>query len=157
MSKKYTFKKQDFEIIQDFVDTINEDILVQKGTRYECEIDNDIIFISNKRLNQYDLFFNKWLVQQTFYKNVKVPNIIMSILHEIGHIMTKGQTNYEDSKFTIGIHQFMYEMGVINAEELQINYFNTPLEYLATEWGYNYFYNHQEQCNQLAIDLKLED
>ena len=38
---------------------------------------------------------------------------------------------------------------------MNYSYYEIPEEKSATEWGVNYYKNHQEQCEKLAEDLGL--
>ena len=149
MSKKYKFTKEDFKIITQWVqENIDENIQVAKSDRFECDTDEEIIYLSNKRWTKLDAFFDKWYREQEFY--TPMPYTMICILHEIGHIMTKDDDLLEQGYTLNQIYQFMYDYGAINEEELNLAYFDIPSEKLATQWGVGYYNDHKQECDKLA-------
>lgn len=149
MSKKYKFTKEDFKIITKWVnENIDEDIEVAKSYRFECDTDNEIIYLSNKRWTKLDMFFDKWYQKQDFYTPINYT--LICILHEIGHIMTRDDELLEQGYQLNSMYQFMYEFEAISEEELNFAYFDIPSEKLATQWGVEYYKQHKQKCDKLA-------
>lgn len=149
MSKKYKFTKEDFKIITKWVnENIDEDIEVAKSYRFECDTDNEIIYLSNKRWTKLDEYFDKWYQKQDFYTPINYT--LICILHEIGHIMTKDDELLEQGYQLNSMYQFMYEFEAISEEELNFAYFDIPSEKLATQWGVEYYKQHKQECDKLA-------
>ena len=149
MSKKYRFSKKDFEIIENWInENIDIDIQVEKSYRFECDTEEEIVYLSNKRWNKQDNYFDIWYKKQDFYTPMNYT--LICILHEIGHIMTKDMDLLEQG-FTLNeIYHFMYDMGSITEEELNFAYFDIPSEKLATQWGVQYYIENKQKCEELA-------
>ena len=149
MSKKYKFTKQDFKAIEKWVqDYIDTNIQVAKSYRFECDTDEEIIYLSNKRWIKLDEYFDKWYQKQDFYTPINYT--LICILHEIGHIMTKDDDLLEQGYKLNKMYNFMYEMESITEEELNFAYFDIPSELLATKWGVQFYKDNRELCNELA-------
>ena len=77
----------------------------------------------------------------------------MSILHEVGHIMT-ATDEIRDNRFLLdNIYSFLYSENAINELEYFNSYFDIPAEYDATLWGINYYIQNKEKCDKLAKQL----
>ena len=149
MSKRYRFTKEDFKIITQWVhENIDENIEVAKSDRFECDTDEEIIYLSNKRYTKLDAYFDKWYQKQDFYTPIQYT--LICILHEIGHIMTKDDDLLEEGYALNEMYRFMYDYGSINEEELNFAYFAIPSETLATQWGVEYYKEHKQECDKLA-------
>lgn len=110
MSKKYRFTKQDFEILQNFIDSYvesEEPIDLHKSYRFECSPFDNEIYISNKRVNKTDVQFKKWYEMQPEYTPINIT--FLSILHEIGHIMTRDQETLDNRDLQENIYNFLEE------------------------------------------------
>ena len=154
MSKKYKFLKRDFDIINQWVNSnIDPDIQIKKSDRFECDTDEEIVYISNKRWTKLDEFFDEWYKKQNFYTPINY--VLVAILHEIGHIMTKDDDLLEQGYQLNEIYHFMFENNCISEKELNFAYFEIPCELLATKWGVDYFLNNSQQCKELAEMLGL--
>lgn len=156
MSKKYRFTTKDFHTINDWVHKfIDEDIQVKKSYRFECDTDEEIIYLSNKRWTKLDEYFDKWYKQQDWYFPINYT--LICILHEIGHIMTKDDDLLEQGYTLNQMYQFMYDFNAITEEELNFAYFAIPSETLATQWGVEYYRTHKQECDKLAemVGLKI--
>ena len=154
MSKKYRFTKRDFESIKKWIhQNIDTEIQVAKSSRFECDTEEEIVYISNKRWTKLDEYFFEWYREQKFYTPINYT--LICILHEIGHIMTKDDDLLEQGYQLNSIYNFMYEMESIDERELNLAYFEIPSEKLATEWGVQYFKDNQKQCKELAEMLGL--
>ena len=149
MSKRYRFTKEDFKIITQWVhENIDEEIEVAKSDRFECDTDEELIYLSNKRYTKLDSYFDKWYQKQDFY--IPIQYTLICILHEIGHIMTKDDDLLEQGYALNEMYRFMYDYGSINEEELNFAYFDIPSETLATQWGVEYYKEHKQECDKLA-------
>ena len=149
MSKRYRFTKEDFKIITQWVhENIDENIEVAKSDRFECDTDEEIIYLSNKRYTKLDAYFDKWYQKQDFY--IPIQYTLICILHEIGHIMTKDDDLLEQGYKLNEMYNFMYEMESITEEELNFAYFDIPSELLATKWGVQFFKDNTQKCLELA-------
>ena len=156
MSKKYRFTKKDIIAIQNFVDNIIEDIQVVKGFAYQCDLEEEMIFLGRKRINKYDNYFMEWLREQPEY-TFEVNTIVISILHEIGHFMTYNEEISKQGTLLKGIYGFLQEENIIKKKEHNFRYFEIENEKLATMWGLDYYKNNRKQCDKLAEMLGCEN
>lgn len=151
---KYRFTRKDMKTLRDWIHcNIDPDIRVKRGRRFECDIDEEIIFIKNKKYCKLDTFFSTWYKRQEFYTPIHYT--LICILHEIGHIMTKDDELLENGYKLNCIYNFMYQQNVLDEEELNDAYFAIPCESLATKWAVEYFKNNRESCCELAEKLGL--
>ncbi len=147
MAKRNHFNKQDIKLVQDFVNTIDKDIVIKKGRRFEVDIEEEEIFLGNKRFDRVSQLLMNWLYSKT---KINVNWLILSILHEVGHIMTDTEELQDQRETLNAIYSFMYEQEVITETEYFISYFEIPAEYNATMWGLNYYLNNSQKCQELA-------
>lgn len=147
MARRNHFNKQDLQNIQDFINLIDSDIKVYKGSKFECDIYEEKIYIGNKRLDRITQLFCKWLGTQTSV----CPNYcIIAILHELGHIMTNTEELQDNREMLDSLYSLMYKSGNLKEEEYFINYFEIPAEYQATMWGVEFYKENKSLCDKLA-------
>lgn len=147
MAKRNHFNKTDIKLVQDFVNTIDKDIVIKKGRRFEVDVTEEEIFLGNKRFDRVSQLLMSWLYSKT---KVNVNWLVLSILHEVGHIMTDTEELQDQRETLNAIYSFMYEQEVITETEYFISYFEIPAEYNATMWGLNYYLNNSQKCQELA-------
>ena len=153
MQRKYKFTKNQLNILQQFTNTINKDIKIKKGRKFECDIQKKQVFVSHKKYDYDTEMFMNWLCKQKEYTPINY--LLIAILHEIGHIETYSKANDKQRDILYGIYSFLGEMGIMSTEEQNDKYFNIPLERNATMWGLQYYVNHKEQCDKLVKDLEI--
>ena len=99
---------------------------------------------------------------ETNFPLIHAPIFLWSLFHEIGHAMTDDEIDDEVYDFC-----FNTKLG-LNGEndEDTMTYFNLPDERTATEWGYYYMLNHEQEVSELwdkirpliqNLHLTLED
>ena len=147
MAKRNHFNKTDIALIQDFVNEIDTDIIIKKGRRFEVDTEEEEIFLGNKRFDRVSQLLMNWLYSKT---KVNVNWLVLSILHEVGHIMTDTEETKDQREKLNAVYSFMYEQEVITETEYFISYFEIPAEYNATMWGLNYYLNNSQKCQELA-------
>lgn len=149
--KRKTFSKQDVRLIQDFINEIDNDIKVYKGSRFECDIYEEKIFLGSKRFSRINELFCNWLSEKIDFE----PNYcVIAILHELGHIMTNTEELQDNREKLDSIYTFMYENNVITEKEYFKNYFEIPAEFQATMWGVDFYKQNFAFCENLAKLLK---
>ena len=136
-------------IIQKFINTINEYITVEKDNRFCVDIEEEIIYIPNNLNIKEDKIWSAFLMQEF---NICFNPYVMSILHEIGHIMTYTEDLNTEREIIYFLLQMKYEED--NFEDFNNEYFKIPMEYSATEWAVNFYKNNIEICEKLTDDLK---
>ena len=149
MSKRNHFNSRDIEIITDFVRTIDEDIEIFKGSSFCVDIEQEEIFLGNKRYDRVSKMFMNWLNTKI---NTRIDNwLAISILHEVGHIMTDTDDSRQQRQELDSIYSYLYETGIIESEEEYFTkYFEIPAEYEATMWGVSYYLDHKKQCDDMV-------
>lgn len=153
MSKRNRFSNAEIRSIQDFISNIDADIQVFRGHCFEVDIEEEKIYLGNKRFDRVSALFMDYWQQEC--KNFNINWCILSILHEIGHIMTTTE-ELEDNRFQLdNIYSFMYQEQIINEKEYFNSYFSIPAEREATLWGIDYYKNNINICNKLAAALGL--
>ena len=154
MKKKYKFSKFDMILIENFVFSICEDIKVKKSKQWLCDQDEQIVYIGTKAPSKTNEYFIQWFKNQNYGIDTDIN--IISLLHEIGHIMSGFDSEKIEERAKLNnLYVFLQSQGAINVKEMNYNYYEIPEEKSATEWGVNYYKNHQEQCEKLAEDLGL--
>lgn len=149
MSKKYKFSKQDIKSITEWIhNNIDKDIQVSKSYRFECDTDNEIVYLSNKRWTKLDEYFDEWFKNQKWY--IPINYTLICILHEIGHIMTKDDDLLEEGDKLNSIYTYLFETNVISEKELNMSYFEIPCETVATQWGVQFYKDNRQKCEELA-------
>ena len=82
---------------------------------------------------------------ETNFPLIHAPIFLWSLFHEIGHAMTDDEIDDEVYEFC-----FNTKLG-LNGEndEDTMTYFDLPDEKKATEWGYYYMLNHEQEVSEL--------
>ena len=76
---------------------------------------------------------------------VNAPIFLWSLFHEIGHAMTDDEIDDEVYDFC-----FNTKLGLDGEnDEDTMTYFDLPDERAATEWGYYYMLNHEQEVSEL--------
>ena len=135
-------------LIREFVKTIDEYIEVENDNRFCVDIEEEIIYIPYELNEEEDRIWSQFLKQEF---NVDFNPYLMSVLHEIGHIVTYTEDLNEERNVIYFLLQMKYEED--NFEEFNREYFNIPMEYHATEWAINYYRNHEVECNNIICKL----
>lgn len=151
MASRNHFKKAEIKVIRDFIANIDPDIEVFRGHCYEVDIAEEQIYLGNKRYDRVSaLFMNYWKNEFADFR----PNwCVLSILHELGHIMTSTD-ELEDARFHLdNMYSFMYRENIINEQEYFNAYFNIPAEREATLWGIEFYRLNKELCDTLAEQI----
>ena len=82
---------------------------------------------------------------ETNFPLIHAPIFLWSLFHEIGHAMT-------DDEISDDVYDFCFNTKLgLNGEndEDTMTYFNLPDERTATEWGYYYMLNHEQEVSEL--------
>ncbi len=147
--KKYS--KKEIKIIQDFINTnIDNDIKVKTDIEYSCDMYEEIIYLGPKSFvcESFDNWFN-----QKFENGEKYNKRLIAILHEIGHIMTLNEETQDDREFRYAL--LLLQVDNISIDELNYQYYEITAELDATTWGYEFYKNNYELCQELVKELNL--
>ena len=128
--------------IKNFVAQINPNIKVQFAKRFECDTNQNIIFVETQRNKKDAQMFKNWYQKYFNEKLSKKDLFYISLLHEIGHIMTYTEEldqERDEQWETIGTALML---DIITQEQANNEYFEIPMELIATEWARNYYHNY---------------
>ena len=146
------------------IDEIINDFVAQFGC--EAELGDEFLYFGSDNTITYTLIVGelsdrvwKSYIKQTFGYEMK--NVFLfSLLHEIGHHHTMGQfsrklQNAEDKK----VARIEKDLSHSNCEELDtllyLEYYDLPMEKVATEWAVNYAKNHRKKLFRFWRKLEI--
>ena len=120
--------------------------------QFDIEVfeDTDFAFYRNGTISytvvvteRFDRMFLNYC--ETNFPLIHAPIFLWSLFHEIGHAMTDDEIDDEVYEFC-----FNTKLG-LNGEndEDTMTYFDLPDEKKATEWGYYYMLNHEQEVSEL--------
>lgn len=120
--------------IKNFIKEIDKDIKV-KFQKYdmECDLYEDIVYVGKTYNPITDKLFMDYVKELD--PTCNVPVFILSILHEVGHIMTYDEEDVEEKDVIYALLRMEFNENKENEEEYVKKYFRIPLETNATEWG----------------------
>lgn len=132
-----------YNIYKNFANSIDNEIKIEKGNDWQCDIEEKIIYIplieSQEECEKFINNFKKqWQQKNKKIKLFFAPQTI-SFLHEIGHTQTK-QGNII-SKTLRKISNFLYKYKATKKISYEI-YFNIPEEKRATQWAIKFIMNN---------------
>lgn len=84
------------------------------------------------------------LMQEQF--NTQIPEPLLIILHEVGHIMTHSEDLQRERAILLSLMQGVYNFGPTQGNKI---YMNIEAERVATEWAINYYNSNKEKCDKL--------
>lgn len=139
------------KIIKNFIQTIDKDLKVRKSKMFLCDIYGKKVYVCE---NREPRDFEEWLATKIDFK----PNwFVISLLHEIGHIMTNSEELEKEKDVLYSLYLFMYRNGEIDTKAVNYKYFEIPMEYNATMWGVEFYRNNFTLCETLAEMLGVND
>ena len=125
------------------------------GEDTHIDHDDEIIYINCN--DNVDMVFNHIINSHRRYEFLDYEPIIMVVLHEIGHYMifdnlTENDFN-EYALINLGIDLIIDENNKyqLTTEELNRPYFDTTIEWNATEWALDYIKEHKEELKDWRI------
>lgn len=134
------------DLVRDFVKSIDEDFEISFEDTFEVDIFDEHIFATFNKDEKLDKMFLNFL-QKEF--GVQINMFMISLLHEIGHIMTYDDELDDDRTLTYGVLKCLYEEGKSSVEKYNDMYFRISAEYEATAWGVQYYLENKEKCDKL--------
>ena len=122
--------------IKQFIKEIDKDIKV-KFQKYdmECDIFEEIVYIGKPYDKENDRRFGEFVKELN--PACDAPVFLLSILHEVGHIMTYEEDALEEKDFLYAAIDLKLQSGE-DEEECVKEYFRIPLEKAATEWAIDF-------------------
>lgn len=142
------------EILDRIENTVNEYL---KKFDLEGELDNEFAYYRDGLVTysvvvteRFDNLFLNFC--ETQFPLINAPIFLWSLFHEIGHAMTDDEIDDETYDFC-----FNAKLGLDGeSDEDTMTYFNLPDEKKATEWGYYYMLNHEEEVKELWEKIRVE-
>jgi hypothetical protein len=128
---------------RNFVKEIDKNIKV-KFQKYDmqCDVDDEIVYIGKSYNIDTDRYFMDYVKELS--PKCKTPMFLLSILHEIGHIMTWTDDNADLKETQFALLEMGYQEGEIDLEECCNMYFRIPLESNATIWAIEFAEDHPD-------------
>ena len=125
--------------LKKYLKNIDNEIKIKFGKCFECDTENKIVWIPLKDNKTEAQMFKNWYEK---YFNEKLTNkdlVHISALHEVGHIMTWTQELENERAEMYGLMQVAHTYQLMSTEELNNEYFEIPMELIATQWGRKYY------------------
>ena len=136
------------KVIEGFIKGIDPNIEVGTDDRFCVDIDGEVVYITNSLSSEEDEIWSKFLKEEF---KIDYNPYVMSILHEVGHIMTFTEDLGEEREMIYFLLQMKYVDG--NFEDFNNEYFKIPMEYEATAWAVDFYRDNKELCDNIAVEL----
>ena len=133
--------------LRKFIREIDEDFKLSFGNAFEVDIPEEEIFVTFNKDEEIDKIFLKFLKKEF---NIEMDMFLISLLHEVGHIMTYDDDMNDDRSVVYGLLKVQFDEGKANIEEYNDMYFHIPAEFEATTWGVQYYLENKEKCDKLV-------
>lgn len=127
--------------LKKYIKNIDKKIKIRFGKSFECNTDKKIVWLPLKDNREDAEMFKKWYEKYFNEKLTEKDLIYISALHEVGHIMTWTEELEEERVQQYSLMQVAHQYKLMSTEDLNKNYFEIPMELIATEWGRNYYRN----------------
>ena len=125
--------------IKNIIKAIDPTIKICFGSRFlECDPVENIIYIPNRYYNKDTRVFKEWYKKHFNEKLTKRETKLVSILHEVGHILTYDEDISEERELNYSLLKLMFECGILTTKELNTLYFENECELNATKWAREY-------------------
>ena len=139
--------------IKKFVQSIYPEIKVKFNRKqFECDILGKTIYLKPKMYGETEKIFMNWFNQEYSWvtDTIKINYWVISMLHEIGHIMTDDDDLHKERDVLTELLKMQYDNETLNKTQYFEAYFKIPCEQQATEWGVRYYINNLSTiCNLL--------
>lgn len=138
--------------IKKMVKLINVDIKVKFAKRLECEPENAKIYVGFKNNEMENRTFKDYVKE--LQPNVcKYSDMLLGVLHEIGHIYTIEQADESEYLQDVDLLYKLREKDLISAEQMNYFYLRLPLESLATKWAIDFININKAFCDKWDNEL----
>ena len=122
-----------------YIKNIDSEIKVKFGKCFECDTDRKIVWLALKDNKLDSEMFKAWY-EKHFNETLTDKDLLyISALHEVGHIMTWTQELEDERTEMYGLMQVAHTYQLMSTQELNEQYFEIPMELIATEWGRAYY------------------
>lgn len=118
---------------------IDNKIKIKIGRNFECNIDKKIIWLPIKDNIKDAEMFKNWYEKYFNEKLSEKDLVYISALHEVGHLMTWTEELEKEREEKYSLMTIAHQFNIMSTEELNNEYFEIPMELIATQWGRNYY------------------
>lgn len=135
------FINEIIKMIQEIDNTIEIEVekdLLEYGLA--CEPMESKIYIGLRNTPEEEKVFTDFVneLEPNFFDKYKINGFILSVLHEIGHIMTHEEELENEYNTEINLLCNLEEQGLITEEQQAYFYVRLTLEKWATQWAINF-------------------
>lgn len=139
------------ELVKTFVNKIDSMIEVYiDELEFFADIDNYSIAVTFNQDYETDELFSFFLYEEF---GVHADTFVMSVLHEIGHLMTNDDDMLDERDTIYSLLKVGYEASN-NFRDYNRMYFHIPAEYEATSWAVDFYRSHKEMCDAFAREYE---
>lgn len=124
---------------------INKEIKVRYAKRLECEPDNAKVYVGFKNNKMENDTFRDYVNELT--SNCKYNDLLLGILHEIGHVYTIDQVSEEEYLKDVELLLSLRKEHLISAKQMNYFYLRLPLESIATKWAIEFAKLNPQFCD----------
>lgn len=136
--RKYYVKKM--------VKQIDKSIKVKFGKALQCEPTENTIYVAFKTNNVDKKTFMDYVKE--INSKCKFNDLMLGILHEIGHIYTYEEQDEEPYNRDVELLSLLYQNKKIDAEQMNYFYLRLPLESKATKWAIEFAMLNKNFCKE---------
>ena len=127
--------------LRKYIKNIDSEIKVKFGKCFECDTDKKIVWLALRDNKQDSTMFKNWY-EKYFNETLTDKDLLyISALHEVGHIMTWTQELEDERTKMYNSMKIAHIYQLMSTQKLNEQYFEIPMELIATEWGRNYYKN----------------
>ena len=141
--------------IFDFIKGIDPEIELEVADHFCADVDKKIVFVGTEDEPEAEELMHEF-VKEEF--GVEMDNVLISLLHEVGHIMTQNDEELRDRSILDVVLQLNWTDSDNDIDEdfekYNNLYFRLPSEYQATEWAANYYREHKELCDEFVREME---
>lgn len=136
------------KVIESFIKDIDSNIEVETDDRFCVDIEEEVVYIADSLNPEEDKIWSEFLKREF---KIDYDPYVMSILHEVAHIMTYTEDLNEEREIIYFLLQMKYTDD--NFEDFNNDYFKIPMEYEATAWAVDFYRENKELCDKFAIKI----
>jgi hypothetical protein len=130
--------------VKKFVKQISPDIKVKFGRALECEPTENTIYVAFKSNEVDKKTFMEYVKELD--KNCNFNDIVLGILHEIGHIFTYDENDEEPYLQDTELLSKLYKENMLTDRQVNEFYLRLDMESKATKWAIEF-----AQANQMFV------
>lgn len=139
------------ELVRDFIRKIDPSVKVSfEGEEFFADIYDNSINITFEQDYETDELFSFFLYEEF---GVHANVFMMSVLHEVGHVMTADEKLLDERDCIYALLKINYELSD-NFQDYNRMYFHIPAEYEATAWAVNFYRSHKSMCDAFAREYE---